>query len=462
MNISRILLGLVLIVAAGGALATGTGAFFSDTETSTGNTFTAGAIDLKIDHLKQTYNDDTCEDGCTEGAENLLAISGAGFEDPEVTNGAQWETFDSPVGGWTVAWRDDIPTGFGDQTRPSPKLELHEGVIGAAAEGDQYTELDTDWGGPGAPGDGEPASVTIYRDIPTTPGAKYMIRYKFSARPNTPADDNNLEVRWGGDAVQTTGPVAGGGAISWQEMHVQVTTTSSVTRVQFTDLGTANSFGTFLDDVRVYAMSCTTVIQNGQCKLWDEKDLSNGDVFWNFTDVKPGDHGTNVISLHVYDNDAFACMLTEDVEDDENSLIEPEDEAGDGSPDQGELSSFIKLIIWGDVNHNGLKDPGEDELYNNGFTNVAMNTLSLAATTTEYLGSAWCFGDMHEELDGTFSCDGSSDLYNTAQTDTLTANVLFEAVQQRNNANFQCSSLLQQEPDDEGGEGGGDLPGGPF
>ena len=47
----RILLGLIAIVGAGSALYVGsTGAFFSDTETSTGNTFAAGAIDLLIDN----------------------------------------------------------------------------------------------------------------------------------------------------------------------------------------------------------------------------------------------------------------------------------------------------------------------------------------------------------------------------------------------------------------------------
>ena len=55
MNISRILLGLMLIIGAGGAVATGTSAFFSDTESSTGNVFTAGAIDLTIDN-ESYYN----------------------------------------------------------------------------------------------------------------------------------------------------------------------------------------------------------------------------------------------------------------------------------------------------------------------------------------------------------------------------------------------------------------------
>jgi len=46
----RILLGAAMIVFVGAAVAGATGAFFNDTETSTGNTFAAGDIDLKIDN----------------------------------------------------------------------------------------------------------------------------------------------------------------------------------------------------------------------------------------------------------------------------------------------------------------------------------------------------------------------------------------------------------------------------
>ena len=47
----KILLSLAMVLFAGSAMYFGgTGAFFSDTETSTGNTFSAGAIDLKIDN----------------------------------------------------------------------------------------------------------------------------------------------------------------------------------------------------------------------------------------------------------------------------------------------------------------------------------------------------------------------------------------------------------------------------
>ena len=52
-------LGLVVFVAA--VVVGGTGAFFNDTETSTGNVFTAGAIDLRIDS-EQHYNGNVCID----------------------------------------------------------------------------------------------------------------------------------------------------------------------------------------------------------------------------------------------------------------------------------------------------------------------------------------------------------------------------------------------------------------
>src|SRR3989338_6576139 len=46
----KILLSLGMIVFVGAVVIGATGAFFSDSETSTGNTFTAGAIDLGVDN----------------------------------------------------------------------------------------------------------------------------------------------------------------------------------------------------------------------------------------------------------------------------------------------------------------------------------------------------------------------------------------------------------------------------
>lgn len=55
-----------LIAMIAGAVIGGTGAFFSDSETSTGNTFAAGLIDLKVDN-ESYYNGNVCAD--TNGEE---------------------------------------------------------------------------------------------------------------------------------------------------------------------------------------------------------------------------------------------------------------------------------------------------------------------------------------------------------------------------------------------------------
>lgn len=58
----KILFSFAMLVFVGAVVAAGTGAFFSDTETSSGNTFTAGAIDLGIDnesYYNGVLNDET-------------------------------------------------------------------------------------------------------------------------------------------------------------------------------------------------------------------------------------------------------------------------------------------------------------------------------------------------------------------------------------------------------------------
>jgi predicted ribosomally synthesized peptide with SipW-like signal peptide len=191
-----------------------------------------------------------------------LLTAAAKFENPDVNTSQNWDVFDSPVDGWNVEWRGDIPATFGSQNRPDvAHLEYHEGVLGAAFEGDQYAELDSDWGGPTDNGQNEPASVSIYRNFATVPGANYVLRFQFAPRPNTPGADNNLETKVEGVAFDTTGPVAGGGGpIAWQERTVNFTATDASTEIRFTDLGTANSLGTFLDNVRLYQISCPNQI----------------------------------------------------------------------------------------------------------------------------------------------------------------------------------------------------------
>src|SRR3989344_181487 len=57
----KILLSIGTLVVVGTIVAGVTIAFYNDTETSTGNIFVAGSIDLKVDHTGQTYNGVDCK-----------------------------------------------------------------------------------------------------------------------------------------------------------------------------------------------------------------------------------------------------------------------------------------------------------------------------------------------------------------------------------------------------------------
>jgi len=180
------------------------------------------------------------------------AIINGDFETPIVSGG--WDIYDSYAPGlnWVVKWMPG-DNEFGGQYRPRiAHLELQKNVNSWLPQlGNQYAELDTDWDGPSGSLNGEPASVKIYQDLTTIPGKEYQISFYFSPRPGTPLEDNILEFSWGGSVIDTISE-AGGSNTNWTLHSYTLTATGNVTRVQFTDLGGANSLGTFVDNVVVY------------------------------------------------------------------------------------------------------------------------------------------------------------------------------------------------------------------
>jgi hypothetical protein len=199
---------------------------------------------------------------------------------------------------------------------------------------------------------------------------------------------------------------------------------------------------------------------HGPATFSDPIDLS-GQPIWNFSDVKPADQGRDVLSMHVGTNDAWSCMQVGNVRNNENDLIEPEAAAGDTTPGaagvgEGELGQFLQLFLWHDLNHDGAYNPPAETpvgagVFPNVFVGPGTTTIplhdsstgngALVASSTEYVGSAWCAGTISADPGtGAISCDGSS-VSNTAQTDSTLVDLGFYAVQQRNNPNFLCSSL---------------------
>jgi len=196
-------------------------------------------------------------------------------------------------------------------------------------------------------------------------------------------------------------------------------------------------------------------------------DVGGPHQFFNFTDLKPGDWGEDTISFHVNNNESWLCADVTLTSNDENEVVEPEADLLDTGP-EGELADHIDFYWWADDGDNvfendehllpagplGVLNVGQtatvalaDANYNiwTGSENDPLNPEDV-----RFVGKAWCFGDTNMEpylQDGGNNgngpdqrpviCDGSNES-NITQTDSLTADITFRAVQSRNNAEFLC------------------------
>lgn len=212
---------------------------------------------------------------------------------------------------------------------------------------------------------------------------------------------------------------------------------------------------------------------------WNLKDLDQNDLFFDLHDLKPGDWEEDTISLHVFDNDAWACADIKVTENIDNGCTDPEIEDGDphcpavSNPGGlGELADELNFILWKDDRDNVLED---DEATGTGIlaqgpashvlggvkwtlADASHNIFSglpedpLIGSQDYFIGKAWCYGKLTPDpvpqdgvgggnsptLDPGFDCDGSN-VDNISQTDKLMADVKFEAVQSRHNEDFLCN-----------------------
>ena len=203
---------------------------------------------------------------------------------------------------------------------------------------------------------------------------------------------------------------------------------------------------------------------------WDIKDLTI-EKFFNFLDLKPGDKGEDTIALRVDNNDSYLCANVKLTSNDDNDQTEPEALVDANGTTTGELASAVNFVWWADDGDNVLED--NEKVISQGPIGAlglgGSTTIALADATTNiwtgtsgpvpgaktlYIGKAWCFGTITpaslpqdglgttstrrpSNSTGGVSCDGSL-LDNSTQTDSLTADVSFSAVQSRNNPGFQC------------------------
>lgn len=412
--VSLSVIGVVAAVAIGATIA-----YYNDTETSAGNIFVAGTLDLKVDHLWQTYNDvacNTCDLTLISDPSNMVvAKNGVPIVTPypavyvgSVTGyiHSNWTAQNDPILSAANAewiWESD----------PTRADDLTNNVI--------YTFRKTfEWYGPVITSDlwfgvGSDNSVEVWLNGVKIGENTGEYGYKQGSMLHIPA-------------ASVTGLIAQGENIL--EFKVKNWALSGSTW-QSNPAGLIYKF--------YLSGDCEGTYFKQHCNLWGLKDLGKGDTFFNFDDVKPGDHGINVISLHVYDNDAYACLIANNIVDAEDTVVDPEITAGDNiNSVVGELSQYIKFFAWEDDN-DGLYEgetiiAGPDSPFA-----TAIGKISLTESKTKYIGLAWCAGT--QSLNGnSIVCDGSS-VGDIAQTDILSAYFTAYAEQQRNNSGFDCASV---------------------
>lgn len=214
---------------------------------------------------------------------------------------------------------------------------------------------------------------------------------------------------------------------------------------------------------------------------WTIDNLQNsiGDTihkFFDFSDLKPADFGEDTISLHAGTNSAYLCANVKLTSNKDNDCTEPEQGAqgengacGTGDPNSnGELAQQVNFIWWADDGDNVL-ETGENVLPGgplgalpvgqSAFVTLADSVSNIwnpgnapgpiPANATKYIGKAWCFGTItpaplpNDASTGPdvrgpgFTCTDPG-INNASQTDSLTADVSFSAVQSRNNPGFKC------------------------
>ena len=246
-----------------------------------------------------------------------------------------------------------------------------------------------------------------------------------------------------------------------------------------TETSTGNTFAAGDIDLQIDNESYVTSTSTGllvasPANSWAISNLTN-QLFFSFIDVKPGDVGEDTISVHVGSNNAWACMAANITGKPENTVVDPETDAGDtaaNGPQDGELQNFLNFTFWKDDGDN-VYETGESQItqltgsagtiFNGAWLPLADTTTGtssvLVGNSTNYIGKAWCFGTLTlapvaqdgigktaSSTNGPLvrgtgvSCNGSGS-NNIAQTDGIAIDVSFQAVQSRNNPQFLCSSL---------------------
>lgn len=422
--ISLSIIGAVAVAATGATMA-----LFNDTETSTGNVFTAGSIDLKVDHTKASYNGEECKKCHLEIVSDQTTQVGSS---PAVVLSFLHSSWTADLDG------GHVPGGNAGLNDGSKWIWITDGPTLPTTNQDYTFDRSFVW-------NGVASAATLYI---ATDNLYTSIVLNGNLIGST-ADPVNF-------TAATEDVFAGLAPYLVQGTNILQVTVRNIAGSSNPQSNPAGLLFKLEIDGTCDGSQGNYVYQNtpehATCTLWGPKDLTGNEHYFDFDDVKPGDYGTNLISLHVDSNDAYACLIAHDLVDDENTVVDPEIPAGDnnllGVPN-GELSQYLEFFLWNDTNADGTYQNGEQILVGPGSTLPEIQTEMLAMQLTGggptvYVGLAWCAGTQTgptiAQPGNSLNCNGAG-MGDKAQTDKLTASLTAYAEQQRNNPNFTCRGV---------------------
>ncbi len=412
--VSSLVIGVVALAAIGGTIA-----YFSDKEVSTGNVMVAGTIDLKVDHKYQTYNGIDCKT-CS-----LKLVS-------DTSN-------------MVVAMNDTPVTAFAAQAVPTPYNSRWTAQNDASIVGTGATWI---WA------TGTTTEADAHNNVTYTFEKHFTWDGPFTGATVTFAvgSDNNVEVLVNGHSVYTHTDPSAEGKYAYQK-PVSVTIDASYINGGWVDNvltfkvkniaqeGSASGNpGGLLYAFKVNGNCDPSLTLGKNCTLFQEKNLTPDDKFWKFDDIKPGDWGTNLISLHPTTNDSKICSYIFNINKTTDTVAN--------------LANGINVFVWRDLNGNGKFDDGTSTMIYNGsasgLSGVNYND-TIAGNSTAYMGIAWCAGTpegaaaVAADPYSKTACSPVS-MGNEYQGAGFNADFGFYAVQARHNDGFTCPSVGEAFP----------------
>lgn len=156
-----------------------------------------------------------------------LVVNGSFELTPTVLSSGSWTNYKT-LSGWTVS--------------PTMGIEVRNNAVGAAQNGNNFVELDTT---------GNAAISQAFTSL--SAGSEYLLRFQYSPRINVAAASNTIAAYWNGVQLGSfTGQ--GGNANSWNEFSFRVRAIAGSNSLGFGALGTSDSLGGALDNVRLNAI----------------------------------------------------------------------------------------------------------------------------------------------------------------------------------------------------------------